>query len=953
MRVMMASRSWAQRASQSSIEVGWAPAVVGVPPAVVELDAVVLAPAAVVVPPAESPSSLPQAAATRARLSEPASITNLRVRCTGSPVHGRCLHPDGSGRPDHATASRPVPVAPRRLRGQHPTPTRASVRPMLSPYRVLDLTDERGHFAGFILAMLGADVVAVEPPGGSSARRAAPFAPGAPGGSGRTAGRSLPHLAFNRGKRSIELDLGSPAGRDALLSLAGDADVLIESGGPGELAALGLGAEQVAAANPGLVVVSISPFGLTGPKAGWHATDLTVWAASGAMALCGDDDRAPLGLTVPQAFLHAGAQAATAAVLALAERARSGLGQHVDVAAQSAAMQATQSAALNSFARASLASRSGGGMRAGDILLRFVYPALDGHVSITHVFGSAVGPATRRLMDLVHEAGCCDAATRDKDWVAYGMQLSDCSEPLSELDRVQSCVAALTTTRTKADLFADALRRRLLLAPVATPGEVLLSEQLASRDYWDDVDGLRHPGPWAKASAVPLRRLGPAPEAGQHNDSVAAAWAGARRATTAGSASPPPHSTAAAGRADGSSAAQPLAGLKVVDFMWAVAGPTVSRLLADAGATVVRVESATKIDAARAFAPFFDDEAGAERSALFNNMNAGKLGVTLDLSRAEARAVALDLCAWADVVCEAYSPRAMRAWGLDYEAVRARNPGVVMLSTCLFGQTGPLAQFAGYGNLGAALTGFYSLAGWPDRDPVGPYGAYTDYTSPSLALATLLAALDHRRRSGQGQYLDFSQAEASIHFLSPALLAAGAAPDAPLAPCGNHHARYCPHGVFPSLGEDRWVAIVAQDQAAWAALAELAGRRDLAELALDERLARREELEAAVSTWTVERAPGEAERLCQEAGVAAHQVQNARELAADPQLTERGHWVSVAHSLHGDTLVEAPRFRLSRSPMGPTRGAPTLGEHTFEVLSGLLGYSEDRIGELAAAECFD
>jgi crotonobetainyl-CoA:carnitine CoA-transferase CaiB-like acyl-CoA transferase len=848
---------------------------------------------------------------------------------------------------------------------------------MLSPYRVLDLADERGHFAGFILAMLGADVLAVEPAGGSPSRRIGPFAPD---------GHSLAHLAYNRGKRSLQLDLSAADGRDDLLALAAVADVLVESGPPGHLGSLGLGYDELAEANPGLVVVSITPFGQTGPKAHWHATDLTVWASSGSMALCGDADRAPLGLAVPQAFLHAGAQAAAAALVALAERARSGRGQHVDVAAQTAAMLATQSASLNTFARTALARRAGGGMRSGDVFLRFVYPTLDGHVSITHVFGAAVGPVTARLMAWVHEEGFCDEATRDKDWVAYGMQLSDGSEPLSELDRVQGCVAAFTATRTKADLFAEAQRRRLLLAPIATPAEVLSSEQLAQRRYWDDVEGLQMPGPWAHTTAVPLRRLGPAPKAGQHDDSVSTSWAAPRvDGASAGDANRVP-----AMPADD----RPLAGLKVVDFMWAVAGPTLSRLLADAGATVVRVESSTKLDAARAFLPFFDDRAGAESSALFNNLNAGKLSITLDLRRDGARQVAGDLCRWADVVCEAYSPRAMRGWGLDYERLRSANPGLVMLSTCLFGHSGPLADFAGYGNLGAALTGFYAMAGWPDRDPVGPYGAYTDYASPHLALATLLAALDHRRRTGEGQYLDFSQAEASIHFLAPAVLAAQldqgrtatgpavdvtdagsgaldnaatdavnnadtdavAGPGAPplgVRPAGNHHPQFCPHGVFPALGDDRWVAIVAQDQLAWAALAALLGRADLAGLTIDERLARRPELERLVACWSAGRTAGEAERCCQDSGVAAHQVANAAELAGDPQLAARGHWVRVDHPLHGETVVEGPRFVLSRSPLAPARGGPLLGEHTYEVLADLLGYSEESIAELAAAECFD
>ncbi len=804
---------------------------------------------------------------------------------------------------------------------------------LLEPYRVLDLTDDRGHLAGFILAMLGADVVAVEPPGGSPVRRLGPFGPD---------GASLTHAAYNRGKRSVTMDIGADAGREAFRSLVAGADALIESGDPGELAARGWSWAELEAVNPGLVMVSISPFGQTGPKAGWAATDLTVWASGGPAALCGDEDRAPLQVSVPQAFLHAGAQAASATVLGLLERTRSGQGQHVDVSAQAVAMNSTQSSSLCSLVGSPLTTRAGGGIKGGEINLRFVYPAADGYVSITMVFGAVIGPVTARLMRVVHEAGFCDAETADKDWSDYGMALSDGRESLADFERVKDAVAAFTATRTKAELFALAQEQRLLMAPVVTTEDILASEQLAARGYWEEVDGQRFPGRWLQGLGDKLPSGLRVPAAGEHTVAVVNEGT-ARPVATGGPA------LALDAPADDD---RPLAGLKVVDFMWAVAGPTISRLLADAGATVVRIESSTKLDACRAFLPFMDNEVGVENSALFNNLNADKLGVTLNLSTEAGLDVARDLCRWADVVCEAYTPKAMRAWGLAYDDLKALNPSLVMLSTCLFGQTGPLAPFAGYGNLAGAMTGFYNLTGWPDRAPVGPFGAITDYTSPHPAATSLLAALDHRRRTGEGTYLDFSQAEASIHYLAPAILecartgrVAGAS--------GNASDRFCPHGVFPAAGHDQWVAVVAQSDDAWVVLAGLIGRPDLASLPHDERQARRNELEAAVSTWTSGLEPGEVEQRCQEAGVAAHRVQNAPELAADPQLTHLGHWLEVEHSLHGPTTVEAARFRMSRTPIGPRRGGPTLGEHTFEVLTDLLGYDGDRIADLAAAEAFD
>ena len=798
---------------------------------------------------------------------------------------------------------------------------------LLSPYRALDLTDEGGHLAGHILARLGADVIAVEPPGGSPVRRLGPFAPD---------GSSLTHSAYARGKRSVEFDLGTGEGLESFRRLVAGSDLLIESWAPGELASMGLGPSELAVINPSLIVVSITPFGQTGPKAGWAATDLTVWAAGGPAALCGDEDRAPLQVSVPQAFLHAGAQAASAAVVALLERSRSGLGQHIDVSAQVVAMNSTQSSALCSLIGSALVTRAGGGIKGGAINLRFVYPASDGYVSITHVFGASIGPTTARLMDLVHEAGFCDEATRDKDWVEYAMALGDGRESMEDFEKVKSCVEAFTSSKTKAELFELAQRRRVLLAPVATVEEVVNSEQLAARGYWEEVDGIKYPGAWIGGGVSRLQADSTVPEVGEHTQQILAEVRSPAVEITRST-----HSDVL-----------PLAGLKVLDFMWALAGPAVSRLLTDAGATVVRVESSTKLDAGRTFLPFLNNEVGIENGGLFNNLNTDKQGITLNLNTEAGLGVARDLCEWADVVCEAYAPRAMKAWGLDYENIKKLNPSIVMLSTCLFGQSGPLADFAGYGNLGGAMTGFYSLTGWPDRPPVGPFGAITDYTSPHPAAATLLAAIDHQRRTGEGQYLDFSQAEASIQFIAPALLdfqhngrIAGAR--------GNSSDRACPHGIFPTSGDDEWVAVVAQDDAAWVQLAELVGHPELADQSLAERLTDSEALEGLVADWTRELAAEEVEARCQSSGIAAHRVQNSPELATDPQLAHRGHWVEVEHSLHGKTIVEAARFVMSRTPIGPRRAAPMLGEHLFETLTDQLGYNADQIAELAAAEAFD
>lgn len=389
---------------------------------------------------------------------------------------------------------------------------------MLSPYRILDLTNERGLLCGQILGDLGADVVQFEPPGGSPARRLGPFVDDVPHPD-----RSLHWWAHCRNKRGVTLDLDRVEGRELLHRLVATADFLIESETPGVQAARGLDYAALAAVNPKLVYVSITPFGQDGPKARWADSDLVLMAAAGPLASMGDADRAPLRLSVPQAYAHASAEAAGAALVAHHERARSGRGQHVDVSAQQAIALATQSNLLNAAVGFPPASRTSGGARLGPLSVRFVFPARDGHVSITFLFGSSVGPFTRRLMTWAHDEGFCDAATRDKDWINFIERIFTGDETFAELERAKEVVASLTRTKTKAELLAAALERDLLIAPVATTREVVESRQLAARSYWQDVShpelgrSVRYPGPFAKFAATPIQFRRQPPTVGEHN----------------------------------------------------------------------------------------------------------------------------------------------------------------------------------------------------------------------------------------------------------------------------------------------------------------------------------------------------------------------------------------------------------------------------------------------------
>jgi benzylsuccinate CoA-transferase BbsF subunit len=395
----------------------------------------------------------------------------------------------------------------------------------------------------------------------------------------------------------------------------------------------------------------------------------------------------------------------------------------------------------------------------------------------------------------------------------------------------------------------------------------------------------------------------------------------------------------------------PLQDVKVLDFMWVLAGPGITRLLADYGATVIRIESVNRTDPTRTVGPFQDSRSGAERSGLWANNNAGKYGITLDLSTDGARTIVMDLVRWADVVCEAFSPKAMRAWGFDYESLRLIKPDLIMLSTCLMGQSGPLSRFAGFGNLAAALCGFYNLVGWPDRTPSGPFSAYTDYIAPRFGACALMAALIHRKLTGEGQYIDQAQAESALQFLALPILDFSANGRS-YRPIANRDLYHAPHGVYPAAGDDRWVAIACRNDDDWRTLCAVMGTLELvSDVRFSSFVARQAcsaELDVIISNWTRNLEAPEIERRLQEREVPAHVLQAAADLYQDPQLHHRRHFVEVPHPELGKTWVENSRFALSRTPARVERAAPMLGEHNQYVLQHILGYNEDRIAELVS-----
>ncbi|MEX2205232.1 MAG: CoA transferase [Myxococcota bacterium] len=807
---------------------------------------------------------------------------------------------------------------------------------MLEGLRVLDLTNERGLLCGQILADLGADVILIEPPEGSSARRLGPFHK-----DERDLERSLFFWAYARGKRGAVLDLETEAGRARLRELARAADFLIESEPPGRLRALGLHYESLARENPALVYVSISPFGQDGPKRGYAATDLVVMASGGPMYLTGDADRAPLRVSAPQAFHFAAAEAAVAALVAHAERERSGLGQHVDVSAQQAVGLATLFRILDTPWGQTPAERVSGGVQLGKLFMRLRFETRDGWLILGPGFLPSTGPFLTRLVKWLYEERLLeDERFASEDWGSYGIRMLFGQVEAEHWAPVDAALEKMFATRSNLEILREAVARKLLVAPYLTVEDIERLEHFREREFPRELEhadlglGVRYPGPFARFGRSPIRYGRVAPRLGEHTAEVLSEAREARVRV--------PREA---------KRALPLEGVKVLDLFWVLAGPASSRVLAEYGATVVHVESTRRLDTIRTIPPYKGTVPGPENSGAVQGANAGKLCVTLDLAHPDARPVIERLVRWADVVTESFAPGVVDRIGLDYESLRAWKPDLIMISSCLMGQTGSLKNFAGFGNLAASVTGFQLFAGWPDRAPSGPAGAYTDYIAARYNAIAILAALEHRRRTGEGQYIDQSQAEAAFHFLAPELL------DFSLngrtrTRVGNEDLEMFPHGVFPALGKDRWVAIAVRDEADWRALCETIGRadwRDDATLAsADARRAHGATIDSSLAAWTATREASAIELELQARSIPAHAVLDMPGCYADAQLQARGHFVDLPHPLHGTVTIEASRSRLSHTPARIPERALSFGCDNQRVLGELLGLSDEAIAALQA-----
>lgn len=401
---------------------------------------------------------------------------------------------------------------------------------------------------------------------------------------------------------------------------------------------------------------------------------------------------------------------------------------------------------------------------------------------------------------------------------------------------------------------------------------------------------------------------------------------------------------------------QALANVNVVEFGGYAAGPHIGKILANFGATVVHVESHARPDGFRLeYPPFKDGKAGLNRGGCFAMFNDSKYGVTVNLKHPGGLELAKRLIDWADLVIENMRPGVMARIGLGYDEVSQTNPGLVMLSTCNMGQTGPRAYTPGFGSLLSSLAGFCGTTGEPDGPPMLLYGPYIDFIASIMGCSAALAALDRSRRSGEGTWIDISQYECGLHFMAAALYSYyrdGVIADR----CGNADADAAPHGAYQCRGE-HWLALSCWSDAEFAALANALHCEAMANddrfSCIEMRRKNSQILDRILADRLRSRDAQETAESLQHAGVAAYPVNTVADLFTDPQLCERRVWRNRTHEEIGEQAYLMPGFDLASAPGDVTRAAPLLGGDNDIVFKEFIGLDEEQFREYEAGGAFN
>ncbi|HUP76855.1 MAG TPA: CoA transferase [Acidimicrobiales bacterium] len=785
--------------------------------------------------------------------------------------------------------------------------TTAGSRP-LQGLRVIDMTGEWGALCGRLLGDFGADVVLVEPPGGSPARSLPPYADD---------GQSLWFLYRNFNKRGVVLDIDDDADRGRLLALVSDADVFIESTPVGSLAARGPSPQSLPALFPSLIACSITPFGQTGPYAHHVATDDVVFALSGWLAGSGIPSKPPLLMPGSVPSDAASVIGVFAILSALIQRRSTQRGQHIDVSALEAMTQLNTWGLPNTSA---IVNHGGvpNTLRSGNAAL---YPHLrtkDGYIRLVIL-------APRQWQALWQWMGSPEELS-DPFWAttAGRMQNLDVLNPMFE---------EFFSTMTMVECAAEAQRRGIVATPMLKPADVLVNEHFISRKTFRRTE--LAPGLSAQVAdgyfALDDERMGfrfRAPGIGEHQSLVPRPIDAPSPVDT-----PPPAAT------------PPLAGLRVLDFGHGGVGVEGGRMLAEYGADVIKIETRTYPDFMRLIT-------GSEMTPSFASSSRSKRSFGVNAKKPEGNAFLHRLAQQADIVIENNSTGTMDDMGVGYGTLHELNPGISMASSQLVGSRGAYASWIGYGPTTQTFGGLSHLWNFDDGDaPPGNPAIHPDHFVGRLCAIAGLLGVYARAETGSGVHSDIAQVEATIANIGDLLAKESLSPGS-VVPMGNDDERGAPWGVFPCAGEQMWSVICVRDDRDWHALVEAMGSpswtTEAAFATVDGRTAQRREVNEKVAEWTSTLTPREVMERVQARGVPAGAMLSSFDQFTDPHFIERGFLAPVQQQEVGPLTFEGPAFCASGMADAHIAQAPLLGEHTREIARTLLGLTDGEIDRLIA-----
>ena len=786
----------------------------------------------------------------------------------------------------------------------------------LAGLRVVDLTVEIGELAGRLLADLGAEVVRVEPPGGSPSRKLPPCAPD---------GTGLWWLYRNSNKHGAVLDLDAVGDRARLHELLAGADVLLDSASPGTRDAQGLGAAALSARYPRLVVASLTWFGLTGPYADYVATDDVVLAMCGWLAAAGLSTRDPLLVPGSLPSDAVGVMGALATLAALWQRRTTGRGQLLDLSAFEAAIQVDTWSIVNASAIANAGMNARRLRNAEDSL----YPTIrtrDGWIRLVLL-------SPRQWRALWEWMGSPEAFA-DPYWEQTFARFEN-------RDVLHPMFDEFFAPMGMVEAAAEGQRRGVVVMPILKPDDILADAHFRSRGTF--VDGEIVPGLTVPVTAGFFELDGV--RAGFRHGAPTLDGDARTGRGWVDTSDPVAQSAATPAQAVPAPARGPLSDVRVVDFGHGGVGVQAGRMFAENGADVVKVET-------RSYPDFMRIIMGTEMTPSFASSSRSKRSFGVNLKTAEGRELAKRLVAMADVVIENNSTGTMADLGLDYAELSALNPRLVYVSSQLLGSRGEHAGWLGYGPSVQAYGGLTDLWSYADGPPVGGNSNHPDLLVGHLCALAGLAGLLGRDRTGEGVHCEVAQVETVVATLGDLLLREALAPGS-VRPVGNDDERGAPWGVFRCAGDEEWCVVCVRDDADWEALRKA---MDDPEWAADPRWATsegrragREELAARVGEWTAARTPAEVGTVCQAAGVPGGPMLYASQLLDDPQLRSRGFLVDVQQPDAGALTFDGVAFRASDMAPPSIGAAPRLGEHTRAICLDVLGLDAGEVDRLIAA----